>query len=66
MKTFRDFMDEAEWATFNMWLESKGFKSEVEKRKKKKKNKATNKWKVKVDKLQKSGGALWSGLEEVE
>jgi hypothetical protein len=68
MKTFSQFLTDAEWSLHNLWLEGKGFKniSDNRKKSKRKKKEAITKWEKKVQKLQKSGGTHWSGLEEVE
>ena len=68
MKTFSQFLSDAEWSLQNLWLEGKGFKNISDKRKKSKRRKkeTMTKWDLKVQKLQKSGGSHWSGLEEVE
>ncbi|QNI91085.1 hypothetical protein SynBOUM118_00717 [Synechococcus sp. BOUM118] len=56
MKTFSQFQED-----------SKGFGGEkAEKRKARKQNKYKSKWQMKVDKLKKSQGNHWSGLESVQ
>jgi len=56
MKTFSQFQED-----------SKGFGGEkAEKRKARKQSKYKSKWQMKVDKLKKSQGTHWSGLESVQ
>ena len=67
MKTFKQFREDAEWATTNMWLESKGFKNEVDRRRKKKKSYVDDR-SQKIQLLKKRSGGdgnkiLWPGLE---
>jgi len=62
MKTYSQFREEMNFAIENLVSEAKGFKDEVKRRRKKKKEFLT-KWEKKVKKLKDSGGTHWQGLE---
>ena len=62
MKTYSQFREEMNFAIDNLVSEAKGFKDEVKRRRKKKKEFLT-KWEKKVKKLKDSGGTHLQGLD---
>lgn len=62
MKTFSEFIKEAEERRYLMWLEAKGFKNEAEKRRKKEKEKYLSPREAKLRDLRKRPDS-WKGLQ---
>ena len=61
MKTFREFCDEIDYRQYTMWLESKGFKSQADQRRKKEKEKYLSPREAKLKDLKKRSDS-WRGL----